>query len=138
VAVLEASRIVALLLAPVVPRVAARMLTQLGLGGSGGGGDGADPLAVLAGASWAGTAWGGLPAGHVTPAPVPVFARLDDSVPYVTQPAPGGAAAGGGGGKGGGGQGKQKQQQKQPKQPKQPRQPRQQKEQVEEKEQVEA
>jgi methionyl-tRNA synthetase len=83
VAVLEAARVVALVLAPVTPRISARMLQQLGLDGAAAGG-------------WGATAWGALQQGHATPAPAPVFARLDEEVPWVTQPAPAAAAAGGG------------------------------------------
>lgn len=112
VAVLETARIVALLLAPVTPRVSDKMLSQLGLGEGG-----------AAGASWSDTAWGALQGGHQTPAPGPVFARIDDTVPYATEPAngapPAGKAAGdkGGAKQGGAKQQKQKQQKQQQKEP---------------------
>lgn len=104
-AVLETARILALLLAPVTPGVSRRMLQQLGLPGP-------------ENCSWADTAWGQLPAGHQTPAPAPVFVRIDDTVPYATEPAPGAAAAGGaaGGGEKGGKQQQKQQKQKQQKQ----------------------
>ncbi|KAF8062044.1 OVA1 [Scenedesmus sp. PABB004] len=83
VAVLEAARILAVALSPVTPGLSARMYGQLGLGGA--------PLQGRV--SWADTAWGQLAAGHATAEPAPVFARIDEAVPYVTEPAPAAAAA---------------------------------------------
>lgn len=97
VAVLEAARILAVALSPVTPGLAARMYQQLGLLG----GDGADAGAALTlqgRVTWADTEWGQLAAGHVTAEPQPVFARLDDTVPYVTEAAPEAAAAAAAGG----------------------------------------
>ncbi|WIA38275.1 hypothetical protein OEZ86_001615 [Tetradesmus obliquus] len=108
VAVLETARILAVALSPITPGLSSRIYQQLGLG------EGALDGRV----SWSDTAWGQLQAGHCTAAPQPVFARLDDTVPFVTEPAPGAAAAAPAGGKGGGGGGGKKQQQKQQKQQK--------------------
>lgn len=44
-------------------------------------------LCCLQSASWSDTAWGQLQAGHATATPQPVFARIDDTLPLVTQPA---------------------------------------------------
>jgi len=71
-AVLESSRIVAVLLAPLLPDLSARMLEQLGL----------EPFAsesTVAGPSpWrSALAWGGLPVGQPLPQPQPVMQRLD-------------------------------------------------------------
>jgi methionyl-tRNA synthetase len=112
VAVLETARILAVALSPITPGLSSRIYQQLGLG------EGALDGRV----SWSDTAWGQLQAGHRTADPQPVFARLDDTVPYVTEPAPGAAAAaaaapaGGKGGKGAAAGGGKKQQQKQQKQ----------------------
>jgi methionyl-tRNA synthetase len=110
VAVLETARILAVALSPITPGLSSRIYQQLGLG------EGALDGRV----GWSDTAWGQLQAGHRTADPQPVFARLDDTVPFVTEPAPGAAAAaapGGGKGAAGGGK-KQQKQQKQPKQQK--------------------
>jgi methionyl-tRNA synthetase len=62
-AVLEATRQVAVLLAPLVPDLSARMLAQLSQAGA---------------ASWPGSlAWGLLPSGLALPEPQPVMARLE-------------------------------------------------------------
>jgi methionyl-tRNA synthetase len=73
-AVLESSRLVALLLAPLLPELSGRMLEQLGQApvhsaGTDGGADGASWPRALA--------WGGLPAGHPLPPPQPVMQRLE-------------------------------------------------------------
>lgn len=82
VAVLEAVRVAAVLLAPITPSLSSRIYEQLGL-------DAPDQLQSL---SWAeATQWGGLQSGHQTPKPTPVFARLEGD--YVTEPAPAAAAA---------------------------------------------
>ena len=83
VAVLETMRLVAIALSPVTPRVAARMLEQLGL----------SPQQAAA-LRWADDAsWGGLPAGHaVAAAPSPVFLRL--ALPEPAGAAPAAAAKG--------------------------------------------
>lgn len=79
VAVLEAVRIVAVMLSPVTPALSRRIYDQLGLG-----------AAALDAARWdEATAWGGLAAGHATATPEPVFTRLEGD--YVTEAAPEGA-----------------------------------------------
>jgi methionyl-tRNA synthetase len=83
VAVLEAGRILAVALSPIAPGVASRMYQQLGLGEG--------PLQGRV--TWADTAWGQLQQGHQTAQPQPVFARVDDTVPFVTEAAPAAAAA---------------------------------------------
>ncbi len=60
---LEAVRIVAVLLAPVTPRLSKRIYEQLGL----------DFRSV----SWHDTAWGLLKPGEELPKPAPVFQRLE-------------------------------------------------------------
>ncbi|MFZ9849654.1 MAG: methionine--tRNA ligase [Vulcanococcus sp.] len=74
-AVLETARVVALLLAPLLPDLSGRMLQQLGQ---------AEPLSGVgaptgsAGAPWLHQlAWGGLQAGAPLPEPSPVMARLE-------------------------------------------------------------
>jgi hypothetical protein len=52
----------------------------------------ADVCCVQA-AAWSGTTWGVLQQGHRTADPAPVFARIDDTVPFVTEAAPQPAAA---------------------------------------------
>ena len=83
-AVLEAARLVAVLLAPVTPALTARVLAQLGLPAS------EEAMAAL---RWEdAAAWGGLQAGQaVAEKPTPVFARLEGD--FVTEPAPQPAAA---------------------------------------------
>lgn len=83
VAVLEAGRILAVALSPITPGLSSRMYQQLGLGEG--------PLHGRV--TWADTNWGQLQAGHKPAQPQPVFARLDDTVPFVTEPAPAAAAA---------------------------------------------
>ena len=75
-AVLEAVRIVAVLLSPVTPALSGRIYNQLGL----------SEQQQYAALSWADTAWGALQQGHVTPPPSPVMARLEGD--FVTEPAP--------------------------------------------------
>ena len=73
-AVLESSRVVALLLAPLLPELSARMLAQLGLAPVSSDADGGDADSEL----WASTlAWGCLPAGQSLPPPQPVMQRLE-------------------------------------------------------------
>lgn len=84
VAVLEACRILAVTLSPVTPTLSGRVYQQLGLGEG----------SLQGRVSWSDTAWGVLQSGHVTAEPVPVFARIDDTVPFATEPAPSAAAAG--------------------------------------------
>jgi len=91
VAVLEAARILAVALSPVTPGLSGRAYQQLGLGES--------PLQGRV--CWADTCWGQLQEGHQTAEPQPVFARLDDTVPFVTEPAPVAPSASANGGKGG-------------------------------------
>ena len=62
-AVLEAVRIVAVLLAPITPRLSQRILEQLGVNNQM--------------VSWRDTAWGVLKPGSDLPKPSPVFQRLD-------------------------------------------------------------
>ncbi len=62
-AVLEAVRIVAVLLTPITPRLSQRIMEQLGL----------DHQTV----SWRDTAWGVLQPGTELPKPSPVFQRLE-------------------------------------------------------------
>lgn len=82
VAVLEGLRVAAVLLSPVTPSLSAAIYSQLGL-----------PAEAFEALSWRDTAWGGLPAGHPTADPVPVFTRLDGD--WVTEPAGGRDAADG-------------------------------------------
>ncbi|MEB3156554.1 MAG: methionine--tRNA ligase [Cyanobacteriota bacterium] len=75
-AVLEATRIVALLLAPLLPELAARMLHQLGedpADSASGGGAGSPWLQRLC--------WGGLASGAALPEPSPVMGRLELDAP---------------------------------------------------------
>jgi methionyl-tRNA synthetase len=60
----EALRICAILHAPAIPQAASEILAQLG---------------VTAGPTFADTAWGLLPNGHVLGKPVPVFPRIEES-----------------------------------------------------------
>ena len=60
---LEAVRIVAVLLSPITPRLSERIFEQLGL----------DCSAV----SWHASAWGALKSGSELPKPTPVFQRLE-------------------------------------------------------------
>ena len=96
VAVLEAVRIVAVMLSPVTPALSRRIYQQLGLGAE-----------VMDGLCWEeSTKWGELKQGHVTGAPEPVFTRLEGE--YVTEHAPEKVPVASGGGGGGGGGGKSK------------------------------
>jgi methionyl-tRNA synthetase len=71
-AVLEASRLVAVLLAPLLPELSARMLHQLGQAPF------ASSTSMHGESSWtASLAWGGLPAGLTLPQPQPVMQRLE-------------------------------------------------------------
>jgi len=79
VAVLEAVRIVAVLLAPVTPALSARVLAQLGL--------------APGEAKWENAAWGGLAVGHTVAKAQPVFARLEGDFVINSPPAPEAAAA---------------------------------------------
>jgi methionyl-tRNA synthetase len=73
-AVLEAVRVVAVLLLPVVPALSERIYGQLGLG----------PEAFRS-LTWEDTQWGGLQEGQRTAEPAPVFTRLEGDL--VTEPA---------------------------------------------------
>lgn len=75
VAVMEALRIVAVMLAPVTPSLSRRIYSQLGYGD--------DTFHNL---TWTDTRWGGIPAGQVVPNPQPVFARIECD--FVTETAP--------------------------------------------------
>ena len=78
VAVLETARIVAIALYPITPGVSTRMYQQLAL----------NPEQLKA-ADWhRDTVWGVLQAQHRTADPCPVFARIEDTVEFVTEPAP--------------------------------------------------
>ena len=77
-AVLEAVRVVAVLLSPVTPALSARIYQQLGLS--------PEQFQAL---TWADTEWGALKQGHATPQPQPVMQRLEGD--WVTEAA-GGAA----------------------------------------------
>ncbi len=66
VAVLEGMRILAILLGPVTPSLAADIYLQLGFA-----------QGTFEGTVWADTAWGGLGKGHVTNKPVPLITRLE-------------------------------------------------------------
>ena len=79
-AVLEAVRVVAVLLSPVTPALSTRIYTQLGFS--------EQQAAAL---SWADTEWGTLRAGHATPQPQPVMQRLEGD--FVTEPVPAAATA---------------------------------------------
>lgn len=81
VAVLEAVRVVAVLLSPVTPSLSRRIYAQLGYS--------AEEFDAL---RWGDAAWGGLAAGRAMPAPAPVMQRLEGD--YVTEPAPAAAAVG--------------------------------------------
>jgi methionyl-tRNA synthetase len=78
VAVLEAVRVTAVLLAPATPAFSARVFTQLGL------------PAAEGGPAWAEAAWGGLQAGHAPAPPAPIFARLEGE--WLLEPPAEGAA----------------------------------------------
>ena len=74
-AVLEATRIVAHLLWPIVPSMSERIFEQLGVGGA------ATP-------AWRDASWGGLKAGHeISKDVAPVFMRLEGSEAAVVAPA---------------------------------------------------
>ncbi|KAK4412386.1 Methionine--tRNA ligase, chloroplastic/mitochondrial [Sesamum alatum] len=66
VIVLEAIRIVAIVLSPITPSLSLRIYTQLGYS--------EDQFNAV---SWSETRWGGLKAGHITAQPQPVFARIE-------------------------------------------------------------
>ena len=97
---LEAARLSAVALAPVVPALSERVLLSLGEtrtkssgGSSEGGGGGEENI------SWQRDArWGGLKAGTALPVPSPVFSRIELSEEEGGAAAAAGAAAGGGGG----------------------------------------
>ena len=72
-AVLEACRLLATLLTPLLPDLASRMLAQLGLASWP-----SDPGASAAGTGWrAALVWGGLQPGQPLPEPEPVMQRLE-------------------------------------------------------------
>lgn len=81
VAVLEAVRIVAVLLSPVVPRMARRIYAALGY-----------PESAAEAMRWHDAAWGGLAAGQAFAKPAPLFVRLEGEL--VTEAAPAKALAG--------------------------------------------
>jgi methionyl-tRNA synthetase len=75
-AVLEAARIVAVLMAPLLPDLSSRMLLQLGQVPLDSGSAGHNPRPWLEQ-----LAWGGLEPGAVLPEPSPVMARLELDAP---------------------------------------------------------
>jgi methionyl-tRNA synthetase len=75
-AVLEAARIVAVLMAPLLPDLSSRMLLQLGQVPLDSGSTGHNPRPWLDQ-----LAWGGLEPGAVLPEPSPVMARLELDAP---------------------------------------------------------
>ena len=75
VAVLEAVRIVAVLLAPVTPALSGRMYAALGYS-----------TEQYGRVMWADAAWGGLRQGQSTPPPVPVFQRIEGDLVIGTAP----------------------------------------------------
>lgn len=79
-AVLEAVRVVAVLLSPVTPALSQRIYAQLGLG--------EERWRAL---SWQDTEWGALHKGHAFPEPLPVMQRLEGD--FVCDPTPEAAAA---------------------------------------------
>ena len=79
VAVLEAVRIVAVIMCPVTPALSSRVYDGLGMS--------AEQYESL---RWSSVQWGGLSEGQVMPKPQPVFARLEGDL--VTEAAPGKAA----------------------------------------------
>ncbi|GAB4819284.1 hypothetical protein N2152v2_006330 [Parachlorella kessleri] len=79
VAVLEAVRIVAVLLSPVTPSLSRRIYQQLGYS-----------VQQVEALQWQDTEWGQLQAGQDMPPPAPVMARLEGD--YVTEPVPTAAA----------------------------------------------
>ncbi|KAI3437932.1 hypothetical protein D9Q98_000376 [Chlorella vulgaris] len=81
-AVLEAVRVVAVLLSPVTPSLSSRIYQQLGFS--------QEQFEAL---SWADTEWGTLQQGHATPQPVPVLQRLEGDL--VADPQPAAAAVAG-------------------------------------------
>ena len=81
-AVLEAVRVVAVLLSPVTPSLSSRIYQQLGFS--------QEQFEAL---SWADTDWGTLQRGHATPQPVPVLQRLEGDL--VAEPQPAAAAVAG-------------------------------------------
>ncbi len=82
VAVLEAVRIVAVLLAPVTPQLSGKIYGALGYGPE-----------VYRALSWGDASWGKLPQGQATPPAVPVFARLEGDLVTEVVSAKGAAVA---------------------------------------------
>lgn len=76
VAVLEAVRIVAVIMCPVTPALSSRIYAGLGM-----------TAEQYDGLRWEDAQWGGLPDMQVMPKPQPVFARLEGD--FVTEAAPG-------------------------------------------------
>lgn len=66
VIVLEAIRIVAIVLSPITPSLSSRIYTQLGFSED-----------QFNGVTWRDTKWGGLKKGHVTAEPKPIFAKIE-------------------------------------------------------------
>lgn len=66
VIVLEAIRIIAIMLSPITPGLSSRIYAQLGFSED-----------QFNGVTWNDTRWGGLKQGHVTAEPKPVFARIE-------------------------------------------------------------
>jgi methionyl-tRNA synthetase len=76
VAVLEAVRVVSVIMCPVTPGLSSRIYAGLGM-----------TPEQYEGLRWSDVQWGGLPKGQAMPKPQPVFARLEGD--FVTEPAPG-------------------------------------------------
>ena len=77
-AVLETCRWIALMLTPLVPELAGRMLSQLGLEPLASGCEAPSSSAEGAASSWLQALhWGGLQPGAPLPEPVPVLQRLE-------------------------------------------------------------
>ncbi|GMH38713.1 hypothetical protein BSKO_06597 [Bryopsis sp. KO-2023] len=74
VSVLEAVRIVAVMLSPVTPRLAQRIYIQLGFSEQ-----------DYQNLTWSDAYWGVLRSGHQVRAPKPVFKRIDDDCAFVTK-----------------------------------------------------
>ena len=74
VAVMEAVRVVAVMLLPVTPSLSKRIYSQLGFSDE-----------AFESLTWEDTKWGGIPQGHQVPKPKPVFARLEGD--FVTEAA---------------------------------------------------
>lgn len=75
VAVLEAVRIVSVVMCPVTPGLSSRIYAGLGM-----------TAEDYEGLRWSNAQWGGLPEGQTMPKPQPVFARIEGD--FVTEAPP--------------------------------------------------